>query len=65
MWPNIDASPLPSLTQFDSSCSLIDLVYNPEQTLIMQQCEKNGIFAMNGKLMLEIQAEKAWHIFKS
>jgi shikimate dehydrogenase len=65
MWPNIDASPLPSLTQFDSSCSLIDLVYNPEQTLIMQQCEKKGIFAMNGKLMLEIQAEKAWHIFKS
>jgi shikimate dehydrogenase len=64
MWPNIDASPLPSLAQFDSSCSLIDLVYNPEQTLIMQQCEKNGIFAMNGKLMLEIQAEKAWHIFK-
>jgi shikimate dehydrogenase len=64
MWPNINASPLHSLRKFDSSCSLIDLVYNPEQTLIMQECEKNGIFAMNGKLMLEIQAEKAWHIFK-
>jgi hypothetical protein len=31
----------------------------------MQQCQKNGIFAMNGKRMLQIQAEKAWSIFKS
>lgn len=65
MHPKIDESPLVNLNYFDKTCTLIDLIYNPEQTLIMQQCQKNGIFAMNGKRMLQIQAEKAWEIFKS
>lgn len=65
MHPKIDETPLVNLHSFDNTCTLIDLIYNPDQTLIMKQCQKNGIFAMNGKRMLQIQAEKAWSIFKS
>jgi shikimate dehydrogenase len=65
MWPNTDASPLHSLRKFDSSCSLIDLIYNPTTTELMAMAQAYGIKTMNGKYMLQIQAEKAWEIFKS
>jgi len=65
MYPKTNEIPSVQVAKFDASCSLIDLIYNPEETLFIQQCKKNGIFALNGKQMLQIQAEKAWEIFKS
>lgn len=65
MWPNKDASPLPSLRNFDSSCTLIDLIYNPTTTELMAMAQAYGIKSINGQTMLKVQAEKAWEIFKN
>ena len=44
---------------------LIDLVYNPEQTLFLKYGKQNGAVTINGLTMLHQQAEKAWEIWQS
>ncbi len=44
---------------------LYDLVYNPEKTLFLQRGEERGAKIKNGLEMLELQAEKAWEIWKN
>jgi shikimate 5-dehydrogenase len=40
------------------------LVYNPEETLLITTAKQHHLFAINGRLMLQKQAESAWEIFK-
>tara|TARA_B110000196_G_scaffold289304_1_gene274822 strand:- start:366 stop:737 length:372 start_codon:yes stop_codon:yes gene_type:complete len=42
---------------------LIDLVYNPEETLFMSKGKEKGAMVANGLEMLKAQAEKAWAIW--
>ena len=42
---------------------VIDLIYNPPQTQFLRKAHKMGAKTMNGLLMLEQQAEKAWEIW--
>lgn len=65
MWPKVDASPLHSLNNFNSTCALIDLIYKPSITVLMAMAQAHGIKTLNGHQMLQTQAEKAWEIFKS
>jgi len=44
---------------------LIDLIYNPEETVFLKEGRKRGAVTLNGKTMLEIQAQQAWNIWKS
>lgn len=44
---------------------IIDLIYNPEETAFLQKAASFGAKTMNGKHMLEEQAEKAWQIWHS
>jgi shikimate dehydrogenase len=63
MYPNIDAVlPIPK-DGITSDHALIDLIYNPEVTSFMQMGIEKSAFAINGQLMLEKQADKAWEIF--
>ncbi|MDO4763040.1 MAG: shikimate dehydrogenase [Flavobacteriaceae bacterium] len=62
-FPNVkDALPFPfeglSLEHF-----VIDLIYNPARTLFLKKAEEKGAKTLNGLLMLEQQAEKAWEIW--
>jgi shikimate dehydrogenase len=41
----------------------IDLIYNPETTAFMKHCINQGATVMNGRYMLQKQAEAAWEIF--
>ena len=41
----------------------IDLIYNPTETLFLKNCRLQGAKTINGQLMLEQQAEKAWEIW--
>ncbi len=43
----------------------IDLIYNPIQTEFLKRCKDKGAWTLNGKTMLEQQAEKAWEIWNS
>lgn len=64
MWPNTqDCIALP-WNEIRSTHRLIDLVYNPETTILMQRFQEIGATAMNGKSMLEHQAIAAWNLFK-
>lgn len=44
---------------------LYDLVYNPSQTLFLNEGFNKGATIQNGLKMLELQAEKAWEIWQS
>ena len=42
-----------------------DLIYNPEKTSFLVECEKMGAKIMNGLQMLKSQAEESWRIWNS
>jgi shikimate dehydrogenase len=65
MYPSV-VSTLPiEKNGITSNHAMIDLIYNPEVTSFMQMGIDKGAFAINGQLMLEKQADKAWEIFNS
>jgi shikimate dehydrogenase len=42
---------------------VIDLIYNPAETVLLQQAKERGALTLNGADMLHFQAEAAWEIF--
>ncbi len=47
----------------NSSNVLIDLIYNPEETLFLKKGKSQGASTYNGLKMLHIQADAAWSIW--
>lgn len=43
--------------------TLIDLIYNPKETMFLKKGKKQGAITLNGLTMLYQQAEKAWEIW--
>jgi len=64
MHPDVMGLPNIPYNGFNKKMTAIDLVYNPEETLFLGLAGANGARTINGKQMLEFQAEKAWDIFK-
>lgn len=58
MYPNTDAAPL-TLDMFPMLEGVLDVIYNPARTALLQQAENRGIVVMNGLLMLVAQAKEA------
>lgn len=61
MYPNIDATPIDSVSEFDS---VVDLIYNPSTTKLLKKAAECGVSAVNGLYMLVAQAvcsEAIWH----
>lgn len=63
--PNTSEFPAVPVEFIGSQHLLYDLIYNPPVTRLMDLTIKNGATAINGKRMLELQAEKAWAIWTS
>lgn len=40
-----------------------DLIYNPEETVFLENCRAKGAITINGYSMLQLQAEKSWEIW--
>lgn len=62
-FPNIEDClnfPFEGLT---SEHFIIDLIYNPTQTLFLKKASEKGAKTINGQPMLEQQAEKSWKIW--
>jgi len=57
MYPNNYASPIEDLRIFNKCCTVIDLIYNPLRTELMQQAKTLGIQSVNGLRMLVAQAK--------
>ena len=58
MYPNNDISPV-SLDSFPNLEGVIDMIYNPARTQLIQQAEARGIIAENGLWMLVAQAKES------
>lgn len=65
MSPHVDVAPDMPYDALSEEHLLIDLIYNPEETLFMKQGRKHGATAMNGLSMLQHQALKSWEIWNT
>lgn len=64
-YPDIDLKPNLPYEFLTDRHLLFDLIYNPAKTAFLQMGEKAGSTIMNGRSMLEYQAEKSWEIWNS
>lgn len=58
MYPNTDKSPI-DLQQFPNLEGVLDLIYNPAHTMLLQQAENMGLVTENGLWMLVSQAKES------
>ena len=63
MFPNIDSKPAIPYSALTERHLLIDLVYNPDETLFLKLGKENGAKVLNGLTMLQQQAEKSWRLW--
>ena len=63
--PNINECPDIPYQFITEQHLLVDLVYNPEETLFLKKGRENLANILNGKSMLIHQAEEAWKIWNS
>lgn len=63
--PNIHECPPLPYQHFSPQHMAFDLVYNPVQTLFLQQAAAKGSITVNGYSMLQLQADKSWEIWNS
>lgn len=64
MFPEVDAAPPLPYNALKPGHVLIDLVYNPEETLFLRMGRAQGTATANGLAMLHAQAEAAWRIWQ-
>lgn len=62
-FPNVAQMPPVPVEYFDKNDLVYDLIYNPEETLLMQKAAQKGAVVLNGLPMLYGQAEAAWKIW--
>lgn len=62
-FPKVDEAPEIPYHLLDESHALFDLVYNPPVTRFLALGAERGAQTVNGQLMLERQAERAWSIW--
>jgi shikimate dehydrogenase len=42
---------------------VVDLIYNPEETLLLKEAKSRGAATLNGLPMLKAQALKSWELW--
>jgi len=62
MYPNVDDSPV-DISLFPQLEGVLDMIYNPSSTRLLQQAEQRGIVHENGLWMLVAQAKRAAELF--
>ena len=63
MSPKVDASPWPNYLPFPNGSFVYDLIYNPQETMLMQQARAAGCQAENGLGMLVHQGATAFKLW--
>lgn len=58
MYPGTESSPV-DLSGFPGLEGVLDVIYNPARTALLQQAEQRGLVAVNGLYMLVAQAKEA------
>lgn len=65
MHPNIAEIPAIPMHLIGPNHFVVDLIYNPEETLLLHHAKENGAIVLNGLDMLHFQANKAWEVWNS
>jgi shikimate dehydrogenase len=65
MYPKTEACPEIPFQFITNEHLLYDLIYNPEETLFLQNGKAQQAVTINGLNMLKLQADKAWEIWHS
>jgi shikimate dehydrogenase len=65
MYPDTEKYPGIPYQFLSNKHLLIDLIYNPSETLFLKLGRESGAVTKNGMQMLELQAEKSWRIWNS
>lgn len=63
MYPNIKECPIKK-EEIRNFSYVVDLIYNPEETLLLRYAKEEGLVAVNGLYMLVSQAVKAQEIWQ-
>jgi shikimate dehydrogenase len=63
MFPNMDEKPEIPYSALNHNHILIDVIYNPEETLFLKEGRKRGALIVNGLTMFKAQAEASWRLF--
>ena len=58
MYPQVEDSPV-ELSLFPKMEGVLDLIFNPARTRLLQEAQNRGLVAMNGLLMLVAQAKES------
>lgn len=64
MYPDEDNSPDLLYKYISPKHVLIDLIYNPEETLFLKLGRRAGATTLNGMIMFEKQAEETWKLWQ-
>ena len=64
-YPNINDKIQIPYQLINKSHTCYDLIYNPEKSSFLLECESHGATIKNGLEMLELQAEASWDIWNS
>ncbi|MEZ4799099.1 MAG: shikimate dehydrogenase [Flavobacteriales bacterium] len=64
-FPNVETAPELPYEALTDKHFLFDLTYNPEENSVLEKKAKRPVRNLNGKLMLQLQAEKIWSIWNS
>ena len=64
-FPNINDKPNLNYDQLNDKHLCYDLIYNPSETLFLNESKKRGARILNGLQMLKLQAEESWKIWNS
>ena len=65
MYPDVDIKPEIPYSALTDKHLLVDLVYNPEETLFLRLGKENEAKGINGLIMLKQQAEKSWILWNT
>ena len=63
MFPHTEVCSLPLLDGIGSSHLVVDLIYNPDETLLLKEAKLRGAATLNGLPMLKAQALKSWELW--
>ncbi|WP_457612487.1 shikimate dehydrogenase [Methanocaldococcus sp.] len=63
MYPNVNVKPLLTAEQLKDVEAVMDLIYNPLETVLLKEAKKAGVKAINGLGMLIYQGAEAFKIW--
>lgn len=65
MWPDMNSYPDVPYTFLSNQHLLIDVVYNPSETMFMKKGSEHGATVIGGSDMFELQAGATWEIWNN